>query len=467
MITQKEYNVAKQGQRELHYLFNILNYKFQKVDEISGVVLGASFAIDATSDIRRTATITLTPDNPDYYKAQSGSKIWADKYIQIYVGIKNLRNSNDEIVYTNMGIYMINNPSQVFNSTDNTITLNLLDLMAKMTGQRNGYLDGVEYQIKKDSDIREAIIAILKECGFEKYVIQINSKDYQKTQNDIAVDATGTYYDLLTEINAINTDYQMYFDLDGVFHYEKIPDGQNEQNMVDDDLWQYCYISHETSISYEDIKNHIIVLGKTHDITYYSSDTPYANGIYTATIAELTALQKGTIIGFTSKVNASNAQLKLNSLGTYPIKNENGSIPSLKKDTYYVLEYADSYWKFLGEVTPKGVAMENNPDSPYYVGGSFGDVKIVLSGSDYDNISSDDLAQQRAKWELYTRCKIYDNVTMECVPIYWLDVNWVISITFPNESQPRQYIIKKIDINGSVDGQQTVTLMRYYPFYEQ
>ena len=76
MITQKEYNVAKQGQRELHYLFNILNYKFQKVDEISGVVLGASFAIDATSDIRRTATITLTPDNPDYYKAQSGSKIW-------------------------------------------------------------------------------------------------------------------------------------------------------------------------------------------------------------------------------------------------------------------------------------------------------------------------------------------------------------------------------------------------------
>ena len=54
----------------------------------------------------------------------------------------------------------------------------------------------------------------------------------------------------------------MYFDLDGVFHYEKIPDGQNEQNMVDDDLWAYVYISHETSISYEDIKNHIIVLMK-------------------------------------------------------------------------------------------------------------------------------------------------------------------------------------------------------------
>ena len=59
-INQREYNVAKKNGRIIHTKINVLNYDFQIVGEISGVVLdGSTYNIDATSDIRRTCSISL------------------------------------------------------------------------------------------------------------------------------------------------------------------------------------------------------------------------------------------------------------------------------------------------------------------------------------------------------------------------------------------------------------------------
>ena len=58
-----------------------------------------------------------------------------------------------------------------------------------------------------------------------------------------------------------------------------------------------------------------------------------------------------------------------------------------------------------------------------------------------------------------------DSLTLECVPILWLDVNWLVEITLPNETEKEQYIIKSISTNLGVQGTQTITLMKYYPLY--
>ena len=470
MITQGEYNVTKQQQRELYYIVNILNYKMQIVDEISNVVTRASFSIDATSDIRRTATLIILPDNDEWYKPQYGSKLWADKYVQIYVGIKN--NATEEIEYTNMGIYLVNNPSQRYSADEKTIEIQLVDLMAKMTGIRNGYLaDGVNYQIPQGSNIREAIIAILTECGFEKYSIELDSEAYTETQVDIEVDASGTYYELLQQLNEFNMDYQMYFDVDGVFHYNKIPDGHNEQTMVNNDLWDCVYIQHELTNDYESIKNQIIVLGMTHDVSYYSTETTLSDNVYNLTCADVSQLDDGMVVGFTpTSIPSSNFKINLNSLGAYDVVDDMGNNPQsqMVANTYYVIYWdaTKNKWIFEGEVTAKGIAQEDNIKSPYWVKGTLGTIRIVLSGGEYDNISSDNLAKQRAEWELYTRCKLKDTLTLTCVPIYWLDVNWVIEIQLPNESQPTKYITKQISTDGTFDSTQQITLMKYYPLYE-
>jgi hypothetical protein len=102
LLTQSDINTAKQSHRELYYRVNILNYKMQIVDEIGDVVTDATFTIDSTSNIRRTATLDITPDKDEWYKIEYGSKLWGDKYVQIYIGIKD--DLTQEVNYTNMGI---------------------------------------------------------------------------------------------------------------------------------------------------------------------------------------------------------------------------------------------------------------------------------------------------------------------------------------------------------------------------
>ena len=54
------------------------------------------------------------------------------------------------------------------------------------------------------------------------------------------------------------------------------------------------------------------------------------------------------------------------------------------------------------------------------------------------------------------------------MPIYWLDVNWLVEITLPNKQgveETNQYIIKNINTTLGVNGTQSITMMKYYPFY--
>lgn len=389
MITQKEYNVTKQRNRTLHAKIYLLNFNFQRVDELSGIVHdGATFSNDATSDIRRTCNITITPTDSSFDVA-FGNKIWIDKYVKVFIGIEDLKDNND-IVYTNMGVYLVNNSNKVYSAVENTITINGVDLMARLTGLRDGNLEGVEYQIKADTYIRRAMKAVLDEQGFTNYSIRapilIDENATNKTPSDISISVGGTAYNLISELRDINTNWQTYFDVDGRFIFNQIPSGKNEQIMVDDDIWKNTLISYNTDTSFEEVKNYVEVWGKVS-----------SNGIQ-----------------------------------------------------------------------PHAIAQDLNPDSPFYVNGTMGKVRIVLSGGEYDNITTYKLATDRAKYELYTRCKLKDQIQLTCVPIYWLDVNWVISITLPNKQGKEEtnlYITKKIDTTLGVNGTQNITLMRYYPLY--
>ena len=320
-----------------------------------------------------------------------------DKYIQIFIGIEDVTNNN-EVIYSNLGLYLINNPSQVYDATNNTITINGIDLMAKITGIRNGYLEGITYQIEKDSNIQGAITALIhNECGFSNYSID-QPLPTTTVPNELSFGLGSTAYDILKQLRDINANYQTYFDQEGIFWFNRIPSGVNEQIMVDDDIWEKTLISYKKSTDFESVKNYIEVFGKTQD----DGHTPY------------------------------------------------------------------------------GLAFENNPQSPFYVGQEFENkIRIVLSGGEYDNIypladyevSVDEfnsLAQQRANYELYTRCRLQDQIEINCVPIYWLDVNWLTNITLPNKQgkeEKQQYIIKKISTTLGVNGTQNITMMKYYPFY--
>ena len=153
-------------------------------------------------------------------------------------------------------------------------------------------------------------------------------------------------------------------------------------------------------------------------------------------------------------------------LGNHNLVDSNGeAIKSLDKNKYYVISYqSDGTFLFLGGNQSYGIWEDNNPESPFYVESEIGRINISLYGNEYNNIISDELALQRAKYEIYKRCRLNDSLTLNTVPIYWADVNWKVSYTTFN-NVTSEYMIQSMSIPLSVSGTQTIKLIKFYPLY--
>lgn len=488
--TQAEYEVGLQKFQNLYAKLRLLNSKGQSLGEWETSVVGnPTFTVDSSSAIRRTCSLTLLSKGKRDFESsvREGKDIWLDTYVQVYLGIKHMRSK--EIVYTNMGRYMLDNPREVYSATENTFALKGVDLMCQLTGLRNGVIGGrgqflTEYVIPEGYNVRRAFIEILEQAGFYNYAIE----ECQFTvPNELKFSNSNTYYDVLKALLDIDPTMQMYFDVDGVFRYEKTPMGENEQIIVNDDYWQKTLISYSRDYDFEKVKNYVEVIGKTHTIKNYADAT--VNGsTYNLNIVTITNLYNNTKIGFTAPYKVTNPLIQINSL---PIKrlldyeyDEYGNVvyrdgkPSMiaatledRPNVYYVAKYieADDYFLYMGEVTPVAIEKDEDPNSPFYIGGALGEIKIVLQGGEYENIHTQAQAKKRAQWELYRRCKLTDSIEINTIPILWLDVNSVISISLPRKNSDKEeslrYIITNINTTFGVGGSQTIKASRYYPYY--
>lgn len=373
--SQTDYDLSQLKVRNQRIKVDLLNFNFQTVNSLEGKVTDGSISIDATSDIRRTCNITLVVENSENILAPGG-QVWLDKFIKVYVGTDNPRNGN-ETVWNNMGLFLINNPESVYNATTNTITFEGLDLMAKLTGRRNGQLPAVTTVVPAESKVADVVKQTITQLGgFDKYIIQ--DAGYE-IPYDIKKDMGSTIYDLLVEIRDLYSDWEMFFDVDGVFHWQQIPNGISEPVVLDfNQLKQKVIISETIDVDFENVKNHIIVYGRLLD-----------NG----------------------------EQVMATSIDTIS-------------------------------------------SSPYNVD-SIGQINYIV---DDERIYNNDLAQQRADYELFLHARMNDSITLEIVPLYWLnDVNVKIAHTNKNVGIEGEYLIKTLEIPLGVGNNMVITAIKVYP----
>ena len=672
-IGAEDYNVLKQQYIKKYIRLELLDFQYNIVDELSGNMTKCSINVDSNSDLRRSCDLGFVVTTSTF-DIKAGSKIFLDKMVRPYVGYENMRTG--EIQWYNQGIYLVNNPQWSYNASTNEISMQALDLMSKLTGLRNGNLEGIPTKIAKDENVREAIIKTIELGGFTKYICEeCKTKDgtIVPVPYDIEIDVGGTIYDILTGLRDIMPNYQIYFDINGVFHYEPIPLAYDDPVLIDDDLFNNVLISENINTDFESVKNYVEVLGHTWDVDYYSTSesTTVSGGTITPTFADLKTLEDGTAVGITlpSDINSTSG-LNIDFLGTNKIVDINSqNVQSLSKDTEWIfqfvpgsklpsgyteLEYIQSsgiqyidtgfkpnqdvrvtcdfeyissveeqtifmarrtnaqdqfglfhntagwtfrygansaenntigimdrilldinknvatlngvkltnsaatfntdtnlmlfvrntngtlnnyaiaklyacsiysdettmirnfipcknpsgviglydlvnnqfyqnagtgtfiagpeipstedkggpFWRFMGHQQAQATSYDNNPSSPFYVGdpigsSSVGRIRIVLYGGEYDNIYSDDLAQQRADFEIYQRSRLNDSISMETIPIPWMDANIVISHRFGQKQEPSKYIVKSFSVDYATGGTMTINAISWYPYYEE
>ena len=473
-VGQDDYNILSQQIITKYIKLEILNFQYNVVDEISGNLTAMSVNIDSESDLRRSCNLTFVVTDASF-DVKAGNRIWLDKFCRPWVGYENIYTG--KIQWYNQGIYLINAPSWRYNATTHELSLAGLDLASKLTGLRNGELEGIPTKIPAGSSVREAMIAAIELAGFTKYTIS-ECKDVDgniiAVPNDIEIAQGGTVWNIVTQLRDILPRYETFFDVDGVFIYQPIPTGSGDPVIIDDTIWPNLIIDESINNDFESVKNYIEVYGRTLDPTYFSTNTVYSGTTLVLTVADYpTTLTDNTIVGFTTPstgdISATSAiSLKMNSLASSLLHEygTNNLVTHLDNETYYVAYYNQG-WYLMGHQQPVGIAYDDNPDSPFYVNGSIGRIRHVLYGGEYENITSDKLALERAKYELWKSTRLQDSITLTSIPNPWLDVNVLISHAIRGKSQENaaQYIIKSISTDYGIEGTQSINAITYYPLY--
>lgn len=464
-ITSNQFRSVMQNMQNRYVRIELLNYQMQTVDLLEGVCTSGSISIDANADIRRTCDLTLVINNSSF-NVESGGRIWLGRYCRIWVGIASL--ITGEVEYTNCGVYIIDAPSYKYDPSTNTLSLTLLDLMAKLTGLRNGYLPGVPVVLKADENIREAIIDTLELGGFNKYVVE-EAPSPGTIPNDLEFGQGATVYELLSGLRDIYPNYEMYFDVDNVFYYKPIPTGEDDPVYIDDTLWKEIVMSETIDVDFQNVKNVIEVYGRTHDPAHFSTETTVSNNTISLTIADVEEYTEDMIYGFTLTDNPGyvGASLKINSLTSYPIRLSDGTtaaeIVAEEGEVYFCVQFKGTYWNWLGHLQSYGYAEDDNPDSPFYINSTVGKIRLPLFGGEYENIFSDNLATQRADYELWLHTNMNNTVQLQCVPVPWMDVNIKVSYTPQRESTPSEYIIKSVNFGLAPDDVMSINMIKFYP----
>jgi len=160
-----------------------------------GLVSG-TFNMDANSDVRRTASIVVSPNvrSQISFLIEEDSLTWINRNIVLQVGIQDHR--TQEYTYYKLGTFVIMTYSSTYDATTNQLTLNCSDWMSKLDGTKNGELSALitsfpaykEFYSTESTGGTDCYYFTKDEVNYSGGIIQITSEPHTKyTDGDYTV----------------------------------------------------------------------------------------------------------------------------------------------------------------------------------------------------------------------------------------------------------------------------------------
>lgn len=361
----------------------------------------------------------------------------------------------------------------------------------------------------------------------EFYAMPEYNDDWQKyredneTWNTIPFDqefsAGCSVLSILTTFRDLYPNYEMFFDMEAnTFICQLKPSCYEDDIFLDNDLIQKVFISENTTVDMTTVRNICEVWGQTIEADFYSEECTYSSNIYSSTIAgyEESYYNGDTIALKIPSVNQAEAKININNFGVIGIFNEANEEPIkaniLKPNEVYAFKikkkrvnkqdvikaYLLGQWQVhainvltSGKKSGQFVTSSDGQkyelyskeyfqkfyncervdftiiaNSPFTVE-KLGEIPDVKVSGEFENITSNDLAADRAKWENWKNCRLTDNITITTALLPFLDVNKKVSYQRSDSDREHQYIISSIshDFSGFTS---TITMYRFYPLYD-
>lgn len=322
---------------------------------------------------------------------------------------------------------------------------------------------------------------------------------------------------ILITFRDLYPNYEMFFDMESnAFICQMVPSCYEDDIYIDNSFLQRVLISENTTVDMTIVRNICEVWGKVIEVDFYSEECTYTNNIYSSTIPGYeNEYFNGDSIGIKiPSANLDNAQININGFGVIGIFNEANDEPikanTLKPNEVYAFKikkkrvdkqdvikaYLLGQWQVHainvltnGKKSGKFVTSSDGEEyelyskeyfqkfyncervdftiianSPFVVE-KLGEIPDIKVSGEFENITSNDLAADRAKWENWKNCRLTDNITIITALLPFLDVNKKVSYKRSDSDREYQYIISSIshDFAGYTT---TITMYRFYPLYD-
>ena len=396
-IDNLQRQVLKQPNRKQIVKIDLLNNRELIVSTLIGVVIDGGISISNKSAFRRNGSLSLLVHNSQLTPSPT-SPIWLDKRVSISVGIESYAYG---VIWFNLGRFAYTGCNIVENIEDTVINLELSDYMSFLDGTLGGRTTTKIKMIDKDTKINQAIKGILTGlCDFSIENLSLNGRDLvlpyriEKAQGI-------TIYELVKEISNLYMGYEIFFDTNGFFIFQKIRNGKSDEYIWNFDEMDYS-ISKNTNIDFTKVFNDIWIYGHTDN---YGVQIIYhlTNRFIEDTFFKLQ--------------NISNKQ--------------QGDICYIK-DISKSFVFNGTQWEELGfNVLPEFSVQR------------IGLKSTVINDNKVYNI---DQAKLNAEYQFFSQGRIAETISLSCVPIFGLDVNKKIKV------KGNDYLIDTVDIPLNYDG---------------
>lgn len=468
-VTGKDIALVNQHSQTRYSMLRVINREKNTVCTITGYYISGGVEIDETSNIRRTANVTMTVFNDDLTNL---AYLYMNYYIRLYEGIED--NDTMRVTWYLQGTFIINQSSIKFNKDTKTLSFTLSDLMTDLTGDRAGVLHAFSSIAKNSQRIDTVMKNVLKICGVEDYDItpicvtrkSFNWWDEKQSEKDFLVPydlefSTGvTAYDILDKLVNLYPNWEMFFDLDGKFICQRrVTEEDNSYVVMDDENFKGLIISENISIDWNKVKNVVEVWGKNGNYYGEAHDENPESPFNVAATQELRMVEHKDQVCDRYKETTEKAQKEAENNVDKTKKEIGVTVATIVKDqvSLALLQSgggSSAEIKKLQDEIDKNKKNFNSLKHNLKVYES--QVKGVLE------VSGDDMAKEWAEQLLYENCRMQDSITLECIGLPFLNnTGCKISYRSKIDNKVRTYVVKSIS-HSFDNSTTTINAIRFY-----
>ena len=121
MPTSEDISLLKKHAKNIYCRIDLLNDSLKTIDSLEGITTEGSISIDADSDIRRTYSSTIYLDENHAVSKYSEDE-WMNKYVWIYIGVKNATTSSSDVRWYSQGLYVFSKNGYRYSATERTLS---------------------------------------------------------------------------------------------------------------------------------------------------------------------------------------------------------------------------------------------------------------------------------------------------------------------------------------------------------